>query len=105
MLAIAQSLEERHNSVFFGRREPEVAKFRSVEIRRGLRCWPWHHVTGVVEMDYRIEALEVAVVAIGLHEPGVRALVDVAQRGNLELTIVRRSQRRPRACCRQEAAE
>ena len=37
------------------------------------------HIAGIVEMDDILEALEVTIVPISLHEAGVRSLVNIAK--------------------------
>ena len=45
------------------------------------------HVAGVVEMHHLFQALEVAVMHVGLHKVGRGAHVDIAQGGYLKLGI------------------
>ena len=54
---------------------------------RVSRLAPGQNVARIVKVHYLFEALEVAVVHVGLHEVGRRTHVDVAQRGYLELGV------------------
>src|ERR1700745_1964940 len=53
------------------------------------------HVASAVEMHDLFQALEMAVMAIGLHKVRARPLVDVAQRGHLKASAILRDQRSP----------
>ena len=57
------------------------------------------HVSRVVEVDDLLQALEIAIVAIGLHEIRSRPLVDIAQCGNAEPTVEQRRQSLPGLVC------
>src|SRR5450759_739062 len=96
-IAVTERLEEGDDRLLLHRRQAEVADFAGVHGGRVLRCRPRHalpsgtgDVAGVVEVDDLLEALEVAVVAVGLDEARVGPPVDVAQRRHLELAELRR---------------
>src|SRR5665647_2016547 len=87
---VAQRLQEGDDRRLLRRCHTEVAHLAG-HVGRVLGCRPAGagYVTGVVEVDDLLEALEVAVVAVRLHEAGARPRVDVAQCRHLEFAEFR----------------
>src|ERR1039458_8265049 len=89
-LRVGQRLQEGDDRLLLRRCQTEVSHLAS-HVGRVLGCGPAGagYVTGVVEVDDLLEALEVAVVAIRLHEAGARPCVYVAQCRYLEFAEFR----------------
>src|SRR6266478_4814730 len=99
-VAVGQGLQESDKIILLLICQLKVAELFLVEVAR-VFWWrptrdlfagvsslaPGQNVARVVEMHYLFEALEVAVVHVGLHEVGCRTHVDIAQRGYLELCV------------------
>jgi hypothetical protein len=49
----------------------------------------------IVEVHYRFQAVEIAVVTVGFDECGIRALIDIAERRHLESPIILWCERQP----------
>ena len=76
---IGQCLQEGDDRRLLHRCQTEVAHFAG-HVGCVLGCGPAGagYVAGVVKVNDVLKALEVAIVAISLHEAGVRPLVDIA---------------------------
>src|SRR5450830_1127017 len=103
---VVQRLQEGDDRRLLRRCQTEVAHLAG-HVGRVLWCGPAGagYVAGVVEVDDVLEALEVAVVAIRLHEARVRPRVDVAQCRHLEFSEFRFVDRRGVAGALQVPAE
>src|ERR1035437_8616768 len=87
---VAQRLQEGDDRRLLRRCQTEVAQLAG-HVGRVLGCGPADagYVTGVVKVDDLLEALEVAVVAVCLHETSARPRVNVAQCRHLEFAEFR----------------
>jgi hypothetical protein len=74
-VAIRQGPEEGDDVVLPMPRQAEIAKPSVVDVGRNLWHRPRQDVAHVVEMDDGPEALEIAVVPVGLDEPPTRHAV------------------------------
>src|SRR5450756_795589 len=82
---VVQRLQEGDDRRLLRRCQTEVAHL-AAHVGRVLGCGPAGagYVTGVVEVNDLLQALEVAVVAVCLHETSARPRVNVAQCRHLE---------------------
>src|SRR5260370_41205582 len=100
LVVVGQRLQEGDKVILFQICQLKVAELFLVEVAgifgwrpahdlfAGVSCLaPGQNVARVVKVNYLFEALEVAVVHVGLHEVGCRTHVDVAQRGYLEFGV------------------
>src|SRR6266404_5033538 len=100
LVVVGQCFQEGDKVILFLICQLKVAELFLVEVAGvfGLRpardlfagvsgLAPGQNVARVVKVNYLFEALEVAVVHVGLHEVGCRTHVDVAQRGYLEFGV------------------
>ena len=104
---VIKRLHKRHDGVFLLAAEFQVAQFSGIYVQRHFRHRPTAlrqciglggervradrlHVPGVIEVHDPLQALEVAIVPIGLYEAGIRPFVDIAQSGDLLRTQVHR---------------
>src|SRR5665647_2451994 len=88
--AVAERLQEGDDRMFLAGRQAEMAYLRGVDVLRDLGRRPrGGGVARVIEVHDRPEALEVAVVPVGLDEARGGPLGDVAQRRHLELAELR----------------
>src|ERR1035437_3604781 len=87
---VVQRLQEGDDRRLLRRCQTEIA-YLAGHVGRVLGCGPAGagYVAGIVEVDDLLEALEVAVVAVRLHETGARPCVDVAQCRHLEFAEFR----------------
>src|SRR3984893_11135526 len=94
---IRQRLHEAHDGIFLGIRKAETTNALGVQVVGRFRCRPARRALAgivrlasrqgaarIIEMHDRLEALEITVVTVGLHEGRIRALVHIAQCRNLK---------------------
>src|ERR1700730_5433459 len=85
-------LHAAHDRTFLGSRKAETPNALGVQVVGRFRCGPARRalagivrlasrqgVARIIEVHDRLEALEIAVVTVGLHKSGIRPLVHVAQ--------------------------
>ena len=106
-IPICKGLQKRHELVFLlGGQSQATDRFIYVLwyfwggptgrlLSRGALRTARKAIARVVEVDDFLQALEVAVVHIGLDEIGARPFVDISHRAHLELAVESRSQLRP----------
>src|SRR5262249_50723303 len=107
LVSVRECLQEGYDLVFLFIGQPQISN-RRVPVLRDLRIWPARHllsssailttrefVARVVEVDDFLQALEVAIVHVGLDEVGARPLVHIPQRRDLELAVELRSEPYP----------
>src|SRR5450830_757747 len=87
---VVQRLQEGDDRRLLRRCQTEVAQLAG-HVGRVLGCGPAGagYVTGVVEVDDLLEALEVTIVPISFHEAGVRTHVNIAKCRYLEFSEFR----------------
>src|SRR5664280_1820755 len=67
-VAVRQGPEEGDDVVLLVPRQAKIAELSRVDVRSNLWRRPWHDIARVVEVDNGPEALEIAVVPVGLDE-------------------------------------
>src|SRR5665647_1062646 len=80
LLLVGQRLQEGDDGFLLRCCKTEIA-YLAGHVGRILGCGPAGagYVAGVVKVDDVLKALEVAIVAISLHEAGIRSLVNIAK--------------------------
>src|SRR6266404_3388998 len=98
---IRQRLHEENERVLFCIRQTQTTNFARVHIGGRLRRWPAgrtfarimglaarQHIACVVEMHDLLQAREITIVPVRLHEGRIRPLVNIAQRRHLNSSLV-----------------